>query len=127
MTTPTLRLSLGRSSTAAAGSPDGAWWPRSDDLATELPTLLAELNKGPARVVRVGYNQSGWASGPSRVGQGPRKVRVAWFRGIEPGRVSLALSDRTRLDLLVVPATTSAKDAEQAMARFSGRPAPAPS
>jgi hypothetical protein len=119
VTTSALRLSLGRATGAEAGSPDGAWWPWTDDLSTELPTLLAELDGGPARVVRVAYNQSGWASGPAHVGHGRRKVRVAWFRGMDPTRVSMGLSDRTRLDLLVVPATTSAKDAEQAMAGFS--------
>ena len=51
--TPRLRL---KPKAPQSGYVDGAWWPRSDDLAAELPDLLAVLSVRLGRIDRVLYN-----------------------------------------------------------------------
>ena len=56
--TPRLRL---KPKAPHSGYVDGAWWPRGDDLATELPDLLAVLSVRLGRIDRVMYNLNEWA------------------------------------------------------------------
>ncbi|WP_030733611.1 DUF5994 family protein, partial [Streptomyces sp. NRRL S-237] len=53
------RLSL-TPKTTLAGLLDGAWWPRSRDLAAELPPLAAALQEPWGRVTRVTVNPARW-------------------------------------------------------------------
>ncbi|MFS8102185.1 DUF5994 family protein [Lentzea alba] len=39
---------------------DGAWWPRSSDLAAELPPLIAALAGRLGRATRVTFNLTAW-------------------------------------------------------------------
>ncbi|UAK32483.1 DUF5994 family protein [Nocardia asteroides] len=43
---------------------DGAWWPRSTELTTELPDLLAVLTVRLGPVWRVVYDPTGWSDAP---------------------------------------------------------------
>ena len=43
------------------GEAGGTWWPRSRDLAGELPALLTALENRLGRVERVVYDPAGWA------------------------------------------------------------------
>jgi Family of unknown function (DUF5994) len=55
--TPRLRL---KPRAPTSGYVDGAWWPNSDDLPTELPDLLAVLSVRLGPIDRVIYNLAEW-------------------------------------------------------------------
>ena len=59
--TPRLRL---KPKAPHTGYVDGAWWPRSDDLTTELPDLLAVLSVRHGPIDRVLYKLNDWAKAP---------------------------------------------------------------
>ena len=46
---------------------DGVWWPKSLDLALELPDLVTVFNLRVGRVRRVVYDPTAWLPAPSRV------------------------------------------------------------
>lgn len=45
---------------------DGAWWPRSDDLAKELLPLLAALGVRWGRITHITVDAAAWQDGPRR-------------------------------------------------------------
>ena len=45
---------------------DGAWFPRSRDLAVELPELIAELDRRGVRVERFTYALDAWSPGAAQ-------------------------------------------------------------
>ncbi len=95
---------------------DGAWWPRSRDLATELPALVAALAARGFATARVAYSQQSWDGVLKRLPVAGRIIRLGWFRTIDPNSVSLTSRDgQSRVDLLVVP---SASDPELATRAF---------
>lgn len=52
----------------SVGEAGGTWWPRSHELAAELPELLAALADRLGRVERIVYDPAGWApSVPQRI------------------------------------------------------------
>jgi Family of unknown function (DUF5994) len=61
-----LRLRL-KSAHPSCGSVQGAWWPRSDQLHTELPLLLTALSSRVGSVDRVIYDETMWAPASSRM------------------------------------------------------------
>src|SRR3954454_3741148 len=71
---------------------DGAWWPRSRELAREVPMLVAEFAELGVRVTRFVYNPSLWLIAPPKVAAGGRNVHLGWFREIDPNLVSLRTS-----------------------------------
>ena len=76
-----LRLRTLPTSQHRAGLVDGAWWPCSDDLVTELAPLLEELAVRDYLVHRVSDSLTGWQSSARKlhlagalVGSGPALV-----------------------------------------------------
>ena len=67
--TPRLRL---KPKAPQSGYVDGAWWPHSDDLAAELPDLLAVLSVRLGRIDRVMYNLNEWAKASAKLATGGR-------------------------------------------------------
>ena len=65
-----LRLRL-KPAHRSCGFVQGAWWPRTDQLFTELPPLLAALSPRVGSVDRVIYDETRWA---------PQSLRME-FRG----------------------------------------------
>lgn len=55
---PRLRL---KPVSAKTGYVDGAWWPRSDNLAVELPALPASVSGRLGPVRRITYRLGEWA------------------------------------------------------------------
>jgi hypothetical protein len=49
------------------GLVDGAWWPYSDDLITELAPLLAGMAERGHLVHRISYSLSAWQTVPRKV------------------------------------------------------------
>ena len=116
--TPRLRL---KPKAPQTGYVDGAWWPRSDDLTTELPDLLAVLSVRLGPIDRVLYKLSDWAKAPAKLATGGRAVRLDGFRLQPPNTVEVLGLNRNRIALLVVPPHT---DPDHAHATNDGRGGP---
>ncbi len=115
-----LRLKL-RPKALTTGYVDGAWWPRSRNLAAELPALLAVLAVRLGEVPRMSYNLTEWETAPSQLAIDGVKVRLSGFWSRPEHTVDVVASDRRRLTLLVVPPETGADIAHDTMMRASQR------
>ncbi|WP_374204887.1 DUF5994 family protein [Pseudonocardia sp. WMMC193] len=86
----------------ATGRIDGAWWPRTCVLASELPSLMGPLAQVLGTLTRVGFHPADWseadrlrsAAGPVAMSAsaGRHTVRV---QGSHGGRTLLILPPRT--------------------------------
>jgi hypothetical protein len=86
---------------------DGAWFPRTRDLAVEVPELIAELDRRGVRVERFTYGLDAWSPPPRKLVVQGRIVRTGGFRSMDPGVVCLTWAGgNRRADLLVVPPET---------------------
>jgi hypothetical protein len=108
-----LRLRL-KPKASATGWVDGGWWPRSRDLAAELPGLLAVLAVRLGRVERVSYHLGEWSPTWLKINCGGALVRLGGYRAQQSGTVDV-LSARQRVTLLVVPPEASAHTAHTAL------------
>ena len=98
--TPRLRL---KPKAPRSGYVDGAWWPHSDDLTTELPDLLAVLSVRLGPIDRVLYKLTDWAKIPAKLATGGRAVRLDGDRLHAPNTLEVLAVDRSKIELLVVP------------------------
>lgn len=110
--TPRLRL---KPKAPVTGQVDGAWWPRGDDLKTELPDLLAVLSVRLGAIDRVMYNLGEWALMPRRLMTGGRSVRLDGYQRQPANTVQVQGLGREKIVLLVVPPQTDADAAHEAM------------
>ncbi|MET9464901.1 DUF5994 family protein [Streptomyces sp. NPDC006544] len=95
---------------------DGAWWPRSRDVTTELPALITALTAHLGPITRVGLDASAWQDVPTRLVIDGRVVHL----DADPVGDDTVLVTRGHNDhfaLLVVPPDTTADAAREAMAR----------
>ncbi len=116
-----VRVRLRRDGTTAETAFDGAWWPRSRDLAVELPELVAALDLLGVRVERFTHPLQPWASVPPRkVVVNGRMIRTGAFATMDPQLVSLSADGGRRIDLLVVPPEADALTGVRAL-RMSGQ------
>ncbi|WP_330328924.1 DUF5994 family protein [Streptomyces sp. NBC_00536] len=102
--------------TALAGQLDGAWWPRSRDLAAELPVLVAALAEPWGRITRVTVNPTRWPVVPHKVSVAEHAVHVGWFTEQDPDKLILLSYTVGRWDLLVIPPQTEPAAAARLMA-----------
>jgi Family of unknown function (DUF5994) len=121
--TPTLggdaRISF-RQPVTDVGYVDAAWWPRSRDLAAELPALFEALWSGFRDVDRVSYNLPFWEPTPRRMRVDERVVRLRGYHIQDP--LLLRLFDASgdeHIDVLVIPPEADADCAERAL-RLAG-------
>lgn len=102
--TPRLRL---KRKAPVSGYVDGAWWPHSADLPTELPDLLSVLSVRLGTVARVLYNLDEWAKAPRRMLIGDNcVVRLDGYRNQPSDTLTVCDVQGNRIVLLVVPANT---------------------
>jgi len=106
--TPRLRL---KPKAPATGYADGAWWPHSDDLVTELPDLLAVLSVRLGPIARATYNLSEWSKTPAKFATGGRIVRLDGYDRQPVNTIEVIGINRKNLVLLVVPARTDPEHA----------------
>ncbi|MFF4420362.1 DUF5994 family protein [Streptomyces sp. NPDC001549] len=95
---------------------DGAWWPRSRDVTTELPALITALTAYLGPITRVGLDASAWQDVPTRLVIDGQVVHL----DADPVGDDTVLVTRGHNDhfaLLVVPPDTTADAAREAMAR----------
>ncbi|MFI8101346.1 DUF5994 family protein [Streptomyces sp. NPDC086023] len=108
------RLSL-TPKTTLAGRLDGAWWPRSRDLAAELPALADALEGRWGRITRVLVNPDHWPVVPHKVAVTGHVLHVGWFTEQDPDKVILLSYTTGRCDLLVIPPETEPASAARLM------------
>ena len=97
--TPRLRL---KPKAPQSGYVDGAWWPHSEDLTTELPDLLAVLSVRLGPIGRVIYNLNEWAKPPAKLATGGRTVRLDGYRLQPVNTVEVLGLNGDRIVLLAV-------------------------
>ena len=107
------RLTL-KPRTPVTGRVDGGWWPRSRDLAAEMPALLAALAEPMGSVESVRYNLNDWTPAVCRISLDGRVVRLAGYRSQHPATVDV-IGPRQRVTLLVVPPDAAPQDAHAAL------------
>ena len=113
--TPTgLRLRL-KPKAPPTGYVDGGWWPRSRDLAVELPALAYVLAVRLGRVTRVAFALEAWDTAPRQITVDGHTVRLEGFHSQDQYVVHLSGSDGQRLSLLVIPPEAEIADAHDAM------------
>ncbi len=102
--------------TTLSGQLDGAWWPRTRDLAAELPALVAALAEPWGRITRVTVNPTRWPVIPHKVPVAGHTLHVGWFTEQDPDKLILFSYTVGRWDLLVVPPQTAPASAARLMA-----------
>jgi hypothetical protein len=101
-----LRLRL-KPAHRSCGPVQGAWWPRTDQLFTELPPLLAALTQRAGPVDRVIYDETRWAPQSLRMEFRGRSIILEGFSDTSTNTLSLIGRGFSPLVLLVVPPYTS--------------------
>jgi hypothetical protein len=108
-----LRLRLG----SAPGQDllDGAWWPYSRDLESELSDLVQQFPPAHGRVSRAVYSLPDWDTAPRELVAGKRVITVGAFPHGDAHVLVVQLSDDRRLTLLVVPPDFTPGQGEEAL------------
>ncbi|MEU4358855.1 DUF5994 family protein [Streptomyces virginiae] len=111
--TALLRLESTRS---REGLLDGAWWPRTRDIETELPALISVLTEHLGPITRVGVDASAWNALPTRLVIDDQIVHLD-SDPVGDDTVLITRGHNDHFALLVVPPDTTADAAREAMAR----------
>jgi uncharacterized protein DUF5994 len=101
-----LRLRL-KPADRSAGLVQGAWWPRSDQLFKELPSLLAALAPRVGSVDRVIYDETRWAPQALRMEFTGRSIILEGSSTTSTNTLSVIGKGFGRLVLLIVPPYTN--------------------
>lgn len=109
---PRLRL---KPKAPATGQVDGAWWPSSGSLTTELPGLLSVLSVRVGSIQRVRYNLGEWAAAPATLVTDGRTVRLDGYQRQPVNTLEVLGADGGRILLLVVPPRTKPDQARETM------------
>lgn len=110
--TPRLRL---KPKAPTSGYVDGAWWPHSDDLSTELPDLLAVLSVRLGPIDRVIYNLAEWVQAPKKLPNDGRVIRLAGYNRQPANTIEVLARNRNKIVLLIVPWYTDPDEAHPIM------------
>lgn len=111
-----LRLRASGLPGAARSLVDGGWWPYSDDLATELPPLLAGAAERGHVVHRITYSLEAWQAVPRKLRLNDVLVRLGGYRTQNAAALHLIdSSGKAPLVLVVVPPATAPAAAAQAL------------
>jgi hypothetical protein len=103
------------------GYVDGGWWPRSRDLAVELPVLARVLAVRLGRVTRITFPLDAWDIPPRQITVDGGMVRLEGFHHQDEHVVHVSGPDRRRISLLMIPPDATATAAHDAMMAASGR------
>ncbi|CAM5485456.1 DUF5994 family protein [Streptomyces pilosus] len=94
---------------------DGAWWPRSHDIAGELPGLITALSEYLGPITRVGLDSDAWEELPTRMTIDDRVVHIDSFP-VGDDTVLITRGGNDLFSLLVVPPHAMPDAARAAMA-----------
>lgn len=102
------------------GQLDGAWWPQSRSLSTELAKLVAMWPTDGGRIERVRYALSDWDDQPDLIPVSGWTVRCGVLSERDAQTLTLTLSDRPRVRLQVIAAGASRTAARHAFSEVTG-------
>ncbi|PFG50794.1 hypothetical protein ATK36_6047 [Amycolatopsis sulphurea] len=85
---------------------DGGWWPRSADLAKQLPAVAAALREAVEPLSRVAYHLDTWGPTARIARAETRTVRLEGVRSTDPNTITALGPDSRRVSMLVVPTET---------------------
>jgi len=108
------RLRLKADTTTPTGEVDGGWWPRSADLAAELPDLFSALVPQIGPVERVSYHLGDWNPAPRKIRFDGAVVRLGGYHWQRAATLDV-LTGRRTLTLRVVPPDTAPDAAQDAL------------
>ncbi|WP_210594133.1 DUF5994 family protein [Streptomyces sp. GESEQ-35] len=94
---------------------DGAWWPRSRDIAAELPGLITALTEYLGPVTRVGLDAGAWEELPTRMTIDDRVVHID-SSPVGDDTVLITRGEQDLFSLLVIPPHATPDAARAAMA-----------
>lgn len=89
------------------GMPDGAWWPQSRRLSTELANLFALWPPGAGAISRVLYSPPDWDDHPHSVPVAGRWVKTGCFPRDDTHQLILSMREGQRLSVTVIPSDAS--------------------
>lgn len=92
---------------------DGVWWPKSLDLALELPDLVTVFNLRVGRVRRVVYDPTAWLPAPSRVIRRNEMVSLDPYRLVFSDTIYLKGTRSRDAVLFVLAPSVSGEDAQR--------------
>ena len=111
-----LRLTL-KPREPVTGAVDGGWWPRSRNLAAEVPALLSVLADRLGAVEGVSYNPDDWPT-PSKIFDGGGRIRLGGY--YSQHRDTIDVYGRQQLVTLLVVAPQATAPVAQAAVRAAG-------
>ena len=100
---------------------DGAWWPRSRRLVSELPGLLTSVSDRLGQVVMVGYRRNGWDETPLLAEIAGRTVELLSFTSDEPASLIIIGEDGRHITLKVIPPDADEQTAQRAFVESQRR------
>ncbi len=90
---------------------DGVWWPKSLELRSELPDLLAVFSLWIGTVHRVVYDPSMWSPAPTRIIRRNEMVSLNPYRLVFSDTIYLMGTHSRDAVLFVLPPSNSGEDA----------------
>ncbi|MFD9445391.1 DUF5994 family protein [Streptomyces sp. NPDC060006] len=98
-----------------SGTFDGAWWPRSRRLRSELSSLVTALTARLGPIVRVGLDSSDWDDTPGYLVVDGHTVRIVWS-AVGDSTMIVTRGEKDHFLFLVIPPRTDPSSAHTAMA-----------
>ena len=95
---------------------DGAWWPRSRRIGSELPALVSALAGHIGPITRVGLDATAWEDLPTRLVVDDRVVHVDSYP-VGDDTILVTRGERDLFSLLVVPPDADPEAAKAAIAQ----------
>jgi hypothetical protein len=105
-------------------SVDGAWWPKSLDLSSELPDLVAVFGSWIGTVQRVVYDPSVWLPAPARVIGRNQMVSLAPYRLVFSDIIYLMGTHSRDAVLFVLSPSSSDEEARSVLCEVSSSAQP---
>jgi hypothetical protein len=96
------------------GTFDGAWWPRTRDLTSELSGLLTALTARLGPLARVGLDAGDWDGSPGHLFVDGHMVRIDWS-AVGDNTMIVTRGDQDHFLFLVIPSGTGIGPAHAAM------------
>jgi hypothetical protein len=106
------------------GAIDGAWWPKSLDLSSELPDLVSVFGSWIGEVHRVVYDPSAWPPAPARVIRRNEMISLAPYRLVFSDTIYLMGTHSRDAVLFVLSPASSDEDARQLLSEVSSTAQP---
>jgi hypothetical protein len=97
------------------GTFDGAWWPRSRDIGSQLSGLVIALTARLGTIARVGLDTSDWDGTPGHLVIAGHTVRIDWS-AVGDSTMIVTRGAQDRFLFLVIPPQTAPSPAHAAMA-----------